>query len=38
MAIRGHKSLDLEDINVKVGIAYGLALIVLILIYIAFFK
>lgn len=38
MAVREHKSLDLEDINMKVGIAYGLVLIVLILIYWVFFR
>lgn len=38
MTTRQNKVLDLEDINVKVAIAYGVALIVLILIYIAFFK
>lgn len=38
MAARQNKVLDLEDINVKVAIAYGIALVILILLYIAFFK
>lgn len=38
MAIRQNKSINIEDINVKVAIAYGIALIVLILIYLAFLK
>lgn len=32
------KKLDLADINVKVAIAFGLAVIALLLLYIAFYK
>lgn len=38
MAVRQNETLNIEDINVKVGIAYGIALIVLILIYWVFFR
>lgn len=36
--IRRSNKIDLEDINAKVAIAFGLALIALLLTYIAFFK
>jgi len=38
MAVKQNKTLNIEDINVKVAIAYGTALIVLILIYWVFFR
>lgn len=33
-----HRKFDITDISVQVAIAYGIALIILILLYIAFFK